>query len=773
MALLHASADPPALPSDFTVSHPNSQKHDLATKMSNSAYLPQYGFGTELDFAALVESNHFLFRVHTPHPNHQPDLADTSELTADDTPAAYFIAPKFDSAANSPFETSLYQKSFFIGEPPNPIGTYADAATHLDWTSRATSPFVSTSFSFMWAIWEALRRHHAGVKKDVEIAVIEASAVKDRAITAVRLLRDSEPTERKRDHWKWYRFCQQSQSVFIYGYVPAHAVLSSVPILVLLSKLPSYLLRPPSPSPVLDSNHSNKFSTLASIGWDYTASTRSNTFRAFCVEMSARFQRIDSAVRLQDSTTGAVRLAAAFLRPWFRACVLLHPVSNRMAKNEAVEKLILLASAIAQWPGIASVDGQAQWWDEHPEAISLVRAVANALVDEVVEERRGRLAPVEAVLKRVSAHQDSSKRVSAIGLVLELPTENEAQPVSAPSTSAIKADIIDPAQVRLPPSPLDLAPAVSSPSEQDHVPTPITPPATPVRLRFVRSGTSNRARSLSVDSCESVLVDAMSPSSRRLPPSLPLPEPVLESVAARLDFGGVIAKSSSLPGDRFPVPIPVLPPSPSSPPPRALPVRKTTGQYRLSNAMMSVAESRSDADAEEWRVAADELQPSLLPPVELEKEEDMEDNDGATVVESSHLEKDVKSRFQRRPSSPLQFEQKSVDLAGGNEENSEPGNDESESDEDEWMDDEDEDEYESFITRYQSPLRLRRFLSPFFAPFNVPGLPSRTRVTSTRQRSTGMSDAASCLATGFLVGAFVTLCVLAPQRRPPALLYLT
>jgi hypothetical protein len=76
--------------------------------------------------------------------------------------------------------------------------TYADAVRHLDWTKRATSPFISTSFSFAWAIWDASRRYKQGVKHDVHIAVIDARAVIGRAVTALELLRDGKPTEYER-----------------------------------------------------------------------------------------------------------------------------------------------------------------------------------------------------------------------------------------------------------------------------------------------------------------------------------------------------------------------------------------------------------------------------------------------------------------------------------------------------------------------------------------------------------------------------------------------
>lgn len=144
--------------------------------------LPQYGFGAEIDFRTLLDANHFLFRVYTPKPAARVN-------------GPHFIANKFEAKDNSPLEDSLWQKAFDIDPPEIPIGTYEDVVKHMDWTTRLSSPFISTSFSFIWSIWEALRRYHSGVKKDVEIAVIDARRVSHRAVTAVQLLRESLPSQ--------------------------------------------------------------------------------------------------------------------------------------------------------------------------------------------------------------------------------------------------------------------------------------------------------------------------------------------------------------------------------------------------------------------------------------------------------------------------------------------------------------------------------------------------------------------------------------------------
>ena len=141
--------------------------------------LPPYGFGPEVTFDGLVAGNPYLFRVHTPRA--QPPPYDASE--------PYFVGAKY----NDEFSSAALRSSF--ADQSTAACTYSDVVQHLDWTSRSSSPYISTSFSFAWAIWEATRRYHTGVKHDVEIAVIDARAVADRAITAVELLMRASPKE--------------------------------------------------------------------------------------------------------------------------------------------------------------------------------------------------------------------------------------------------------------------------------------------------------------------------------------------------------------------------------------------------------------------------------------------------------------------------------------------------------------------------------------------------------------------------------------------------
>jgi|ERR1700722_13056725 len=136
--------------------------------------LPQYGFGPEFTFSNLAEHNPFLFRVHTPKP--RSPFFDSTE--------AYFVGPKFD-------------EYFTLSPPPLPelCDLTEDVAVHMDWTQRSSSPYISTSFSFSWSMWEALRRYQTYVKHDIEIAVIDAAAVASHSVTALELLRNIKPKE--------------------------------------------------------------------------------------------------------------------------------------------------------------------------------------------------------------------------------------------------------------------------------------------------------------------------------------------------------------------------------------------------------------------------------------------------------------------------------------------------------------------------------------------------------------------------------------------------
>ncbi|KAH9171800.1 hypothetical protein EDB89DRAFT_1851986 [Lactarius sanguifluus] len=242
--------------------------------------------------------------------------------------------------------------------------SYADVANHMDGTKKSSSPFVTTSFSFAWAIWEATRRYKSNPKQAIEIAVIDAKAVAGRAVTALELLRKGSPKERHQDHWKWYRFATEAQDVLIYGYVPGTAVLASIPILSLVPKLPSYFL---DPNP--DEEDKSFFSNLT---WDVTQ--QRSGYQQFCQQMSEQFLRSSAEVRLRDTTTSSVRLAMCFLRPWFQK----HALKDFQG---AVDNVAELAYIIARWPG--------QWWvREHTEIWDLIQSMVHVIGEEVRDAQR-------------------------------------------------------------------------------------------------------------------------------------------------------------------------------------------------------------------------------------------------------------------------------------------------------------------------------------------------------------------------------------------------
>jgi hypothetical protein len=119
--------------------------------------LPQYGFGSDLSFDSLVGQNPFLFRVHTP--KERSPFFDNTE--------PYFVGQRF----NERYVVAPQKLSGTSSDFRKPItGAYADAMRHMNFKTRSTSPYISTSFSFVWALWEAVRRYRINVKHDVEIA---------------------------------------------------------------------------------------------------------------------------------------------------------------------------------------------------------------------------------------------------------------------------------------------------------------------------------------------------------------------------------------------------------------------------------------------------------------------------------------------------------------------------------------------------------------------------------------------------------------------------
>ena len=171
----HAERDPQS-----SSRQPMETAFDKTSSPERHTSLPQYGFGPEFAFRNLVEQNPFLFRVYTP--KQRSPFYDTTE--------PFFVGQKFDECyTRSPDLLVQPQESI------TQTCTYRDVAIHMDWTTRSSSPFITTSFSFVWSIWEALRRYQTSVKHDIEIAVIDAKAVADHAVTALELLRHGKREE--------------------------------------------------------------------------------------------------------------------------------------------------------------------------------------------------------------------------------------------------------------------------------------------------------------------------------------------------------------------------------------------------------------------------------------------------------------------------------------------------------------------------------------------------------------------------------------------------
>ncbi|KAJ6471084.1 hypothetical protein C8R47DRAFT_1054531 [Mycena vitilis] len=346
------------------------------SRRSQYFYLPQYGFGTETEFKKLVEQNPFLYRVHSPKSSTHPDVP--------------FPALRFDGRYT-------YDAGSPSVDPPAP--TYSDVARHMEWTTRHASPYISSSFSFMWAVWEAARRYHFGVKHDVEIAVIDASSIPARSITVVEILRSVPPAERHEKHWKWFHFAQASQLTLVYGGIPQTAVLTSVPILHIVDKLPSYCLGPIAPrTPIERLNYL----------------TQKPSFRTFCEAQSSNFLRAAPDTRFLDSTAGAVRLALAFLGAWFHW--MLH--FNQPRENDsnifcdaAVAKVAELARTIARWP--APIETHTTW-------DGVIREIALLIGEEVKTHRRigGDIArPASPAVSEVPSTPDADAQEDCAGNV--------------------------------------------------------------------------------------------------------------------------------------------------------------------------------------------------------------------------------------------------------------------------------------------------------------------------------------------------------------------
>ena len=196
---------------------------------------------------------------------------------------------------------------------------------------------------------------------------------------------DREHLDRRHaDHWKWYRFALESQSVLIHHSIPRKAVYSSIPLLKLLEKLPSYLTT---------TSETDKTSPFDQLSWDYTQ--RKQMFKQFCQDAAEKFLKMPVEKRLRDTTTSAVRLSLSFLRPW------LHRVS--LADLESAQTaLTSLAIVVGRWPGQL-------WVRDHSEVAELSKAMVEIVLEEMRESQKTQKA---ADAEKMQGIVDQIRRLS-------------------------------------------------------------------------------------------------------------------------------------------------------------------------------------------------------------------------------------------------------------------------------------------------------------------------------------------------------------------------
>ncbi|KAK7013968.1 hypothetical protein R3P38DRAFT_3322465 [Favolaschia claudopus] len=415
--------------------------------------LPQYGFGEEVEFEKLVSNNAFLFRVHSPKsPSHSESL---------------FPALRFDGRYSN-----LSSGSKDSNAHP---AAYADVVRYMDWTTRHSSPFISASFSFMWAVWEAARRYHFGVKHDVEIAVIDATALPAHlTVTALEVLNGCDSAKRDKDHKKWSHFAQESQLVLIHGGIPHTAVLTSIPLLRIVDKLPSYCFHNPLTLPAIPA----PATPLSPLSPSFLLSKPS--FHNFCISQSASYLCAHPATRFLDSTTAAVRLALAFLSVWFQWMVTLHPppstpnsiISDFPGEDDenvfvdaAVTKVTELARAIALWPAAGETN---RMWD------MVIREIALLVADEV---------------KRVvAAEKEPFSRCQSPDLDSELPLKGKGKETASHTGVEEEGGYFSSSDI-VKEVPIFLDP-------RNFLPTP--PPTPPPSLMFSRAGSGSSSSGLNL-----------------------------------------------------------------------------------------------------------------------------------------------------------------------------------------------------------------------------------------------------------------------------------
>ncbi|KAJ7873596.1 hypothetical protein B0H14DRAFT_3558246 [Mycena olivaceomarginata] len=272
------------------------------------------------------------------------------------------------------------------------------------------------------------RRYHFGVKHGVEIAVIVASAVTERAATVAEMLRSVPANERHTSHEKWYRAAYASQNVLVYGAIPDHAVLASVPLVRVLNNLPSYCLRPRPPA----ESKTPPPAAIKRVSWTYLG-TDAN-YHHFSGEKSGIF--------LRAAPEDAVRLALTLLGVWF--VWMLHfrpPPQNEpnIFRIAAVTKVRELARAAALWPApetrlekgdretrldVGDTPAMRGLWDR--EVAQLVGELARLIAEETHRIPGGRTETAAAVPDSES-DSDSDSESNFTKVDKEEPEDSDAK----------------------------------------------------------------------------------------------------------------------------------------------------------------------------------------------------------------------------------------------------------------------------------------------------------------------------------------------------------
>jgi len=245
---------------------------------------------------------------------------------------------------------------------------------------------------------------------------------------------------------------------------------------------------------------------------------RKPSFRQFCQDMSDQFLRLPTEHRIRDATGGSVRLAMAFLRPWFHSVVVDD-------FTEATETACDLAFTIAQWP--------AQWWArDHVEMWDVIRSLVQALGEEIREKQRReaseevrRLQGVVSDLERVV--QDYAEEVEVTSSADSKDDEMEAgvdvsviMPPSPPA-SVIECPVPGRTPVTVPP--VYLAPQTARSVSQDAQAVVVAPNS--------QSQDSDRSRTPTIIFAPTIIIhqeqqSATEPAPKpESPPAEPQPKP--------------------------------------------------------------------------------------------------------------------------------------------------------------------------------------------------------------------------------------------------------